>query len=300
MLSMKSLSREPLVHFLLLGAALFVLSGLLDRTDRGGPRTIVITGGQIEHLTTVFTRTWQRPPSAEELAGLVRDRVRQEVYYREALTRGLDRDDVVIRRRLQQKLEFLTADIAAMAEPTEAELETFLQTYAGRFRVDGTFSFEHVYLSPARRGEDLQRDAVALLARLREADGTPEGETMGDPFLLANRFQAMPGSEIANLFGEDFATALNDTPPGDWHGPLTSAYGAHLVRVAARSESRLPALAEVREGVRREWLAARQRRAAEDFYRSLLDGYTVIVEDPRVDDTRRQPTDLAGLKVAPR
>lgn len=296
MLSMKPLSREPLVHFLLLGAALFVLSGLLDRTDRDGPQTIVITDGQIEHLATVFTRTWQRPPSAEELAGLVRDRVRQEVYYREALTRGLDRDDVVIRRRLQQKLEFLTADLAVVTEPTEAELEAFLRHHAGHFRVDGTFSFEHVYLSPARRGDNLQRDAGALLARLREAGGTPGAEAMGDPFLLADGFRAMPGNEIADLFGEDFATALHDTPPGDWHGPLTSAYGAHLVRVATRSESRLPALAEVRETVRREWLATRQRQAAEDFYRSLLDGYTVIVEDdPHTDDAGRQPSDLAGL-----
>ena len=114
---MKKLIREPFLHFLLLGAAIFVVYHFLSARSDNQPGKIVITHGDITSIVIGFSRTWQRPPTREELDGLIRDRVREEVYYREAMAMGLDRDDPVIRRRLQQKLEFVTDDVAAPASP---------------------------------------------------------------------------------------------------------------------------------------------------------------------------------------
>ena len=292
---MNKLLREPLVHFLMLGAALFALFSVVDKRSNPEPETIVVTRGQIEHLATVFARTWQRPPTTKELEGMIRDFVRQEVYYREALARGLDHDDIVIRRRLEQKLEFVSADLAALTEPTDADLNEFLRTHPDKFRVEQHVSFHHVYLNPERHGESLRQDAAKLLMQLQAAGRTANVATLGDPFLLAHHFDAMPNSEIAKLFGEQFAGVLNHLRPGEWEGPVASGYGAHLVLVSERTEGRVPALAEVRDAVRREWLNAQRQKANEDFYQSLLSGYTVIVEHPQVVNAEKELTGLARL-----
>ena len=169
---MKTFGREPLVHFLLLGAVLFIAYGLVSKpgpTD--GPGKITVTQGQIENLVSGFAKAWQRPPTSEELAGLVRDLVREEVYCREAMTLGLDKDDTVIRRRLRQKMEFISDDIAAMPEPTDADLNAYLQAHKARFRSEQTFTFTQVYLDPEKHGENLARDIAALLARLNRTGG---------------------------------------------------------------------------------------------------------------------------------
>ena len=116
-----------------------------------------------------FTQTRQRPPTQEEWEGLIRDRVRQEVFYREALALGLDKDDLIIRRRLQQKMEFVSDDVAAQAQPTDAELNAYLQAHPDSFRVDQRFTFRQVYLNPEKHGKSLARDAAQLLAQLNQA-----------------------------------------------------------------------------------------------------------------------------------
>src|SRR6476620_7917609 len=152
---MKRFIREPFLHFLLLGALIFIAHRFLSKRIDDGPGRIVITQGQINSMVIGFSRTWQRPPTREELEGLIRDRVRAEVYCREAVAMGLDQDDPVIRRRLQQKLEFVTNDVAALAAPTDAELTAYLKTHADRFRVDRWVTFSQVYLDPNKRGEHL-------------------------------------------------------------------------------------------------------------------------------------------------
>ena len=159
---MKRLLREPLLHFLLLGAVIFAAFGFLSKRSSGEPGTIVITQGQIENLAFAFAKTWQRPPTDPELAGLIRDRVREEIYYREALALGLDKDDTVIRRRLRQKMEFVSDDIAAQAEPTDADLDAYLQTHPDKFPVEQRFTFRQVYLNPDKRRANLAGDAAQL------------------------------------------------------------------------------------------------------------------------------------------
>src|SRR6478752_971092 len=165
---MKKRIREPFIHFLLLGAAIFAAHRLVAGRADNQPGKIVITQGDITSIMIGFSRTWQRPPTREELDGLIRDRVQEEVYYREAMAMGLDRDDPVIRRRLQQKLAFVTDDVAAVAEPTYAELADYLKTHAASFGVDRRVTFSQVYLDPNRRGERLAGDANELLTQLRQ------------------------------------------------------------------------------------------------------------------------------------
>src|ERR1700751_2477737 len=143
------LLREPLLHFVLLGGAIFAAHSLVSRRSGAGPhREIVVSQGKLENLVTGFTRTWQRPPSREELRGLIRDYVREEAAYREAIAMGLDRDDTIIRRRLRQKLEFLNDDLAVNADPTDADLQSFLESHADEFKTGPAVTFQHVYLNP--------------------------------------------------------------------------------------------------------------------------------------------------------
>ena len=206
--------------------------------------------------------------------------MREEVYYREAMAMGLDRDDTIIRRRLQQKLEFVTDDVAAPAEPTDAELAQYLKTHADLFRIDRRFTFSQVYLDPSKHGEHLAQDATQLMTQLRRQGRDADLSSVGDPFLLEHRFEATPTTEIGKQFGEKFAAKLGDVPVGQWYGPVESGYGVHLVFVEERTEGRLPALTEVRDAVRRDWTNARRLESNEKFFQGLLKQYTVTVEKP--------------------
>ncbi|HET7452005.1 MAG TPA: peptidyl-prolyl cis-trans isomerase, partial [Thermoanaerobaculia bacterium] len=215
---MKRLFREPLLHFLLLGAAFFVAYRLARRAGAGEGSRIVVTSGEIEHLAAGFAQTWQRPPTRAELAGLVRDRVREEVYCREAIALGLDKDDSVIRRRLLQKMEFVTSDAATRAEPTDAELEVFLRRHPESFRIEPRFTFRQVYLEPKLHAAD----AGPLLARLSRIGDRDEAAALGDATLLDAAYSGIPASEVARTFGDAFAAALAKATPGRWEGPIAS------------------------------------------------------------------------------
>ena len=273
---MKRILKEPLIHFLVLGAAIFVAYGFLSKRNAAGPEEIVITQGQIEHLATTFEKTWQRPPMPDELAGLIHDRVREEVYCREAMALGLDQDDTIIRRRLRQKMEFVSDDIAARAEPTDDDLNAWLRDHPESFRTDPRFTFRQVYLNPQKHGDHLTQDAAKLLEQMNRSGQNTESQ--GDPFMLEHRFASVTENEIAKQFGRPFASKLAELKPGEWQGPVESGYGAHLVLVTERSEGGLPALADIRDLVRREWENARRMEANEAFYQSLLKRYTVTIE----------------------
>ncbi len=276
---MKRILKEPLLHFLLLGAGLFIAYGLMSKPgSSGAPGKIIVTVGQVEHLAAGFARTWQRPPTDAELKGLVDDWVREEIATREAMALGLDKDDTVIRRRLRQKLEFVSDDIAAQTEPTDADLNAYLQAHPESFRVEPRFTFSQVYLDPAKHGENLARDTAQVLAQLQQAGRKADSSALGDSFLLEHTFSATPTSEVEKQFGEQFAAALGGLAPGQWQGPVESGYGVHLVLVSERTEGRKPELAEVRDVVRREWTNARRLEGNEKFYAELLKRYTVTIE----------------------
>ena len=268
--------REPLLHFLVLGAGLFVLFGVVGESADEQPDRIVVTAAKIDNLAELFERTWQRPPTEAELDGLIADHVKEEVLYREALALGLDADDAVIRRRLRQKMEFISEDVAEQAEPTEDDLQAFLAEHRDRFRAPPRISFVQVYLSPERRGRDTKGDAERLLASL--STGAADAAEAGDPFLLEREFRDLAPYDVERLFGRPFAERLAELPVGSWSGPVASPYGLHLVLVRERTEGGLPELEQVRDAVALEWRAARRQEVNEAFYQRLRERYEVTIE----------------------
>ncbi len=279
-------AREPLVHFVLLGAAMFVLFALVRKQADIEPDRIVVTPSQVKHLATGFTLTWRRPPNAEELKGLVSDYIREEVYYREAVALGLERDDSVIRRRLQQKMEFVAQDVGSLAEPTDADLQAFIDKHPQQFQREERYTFEQRFFNPQRHPATMDRDIQAALAELRRANADDTVSDIGDTFLLADHFDAIPAGEVVKLFGEDFASSVRAAAPGQWMGPVKSGYGLHLVRLVAKSGSQPVALGDagVRESVRTAWSSAQRARINEAYYQRLLSRYTVVVEEPAIPE----------------
>jgi hypothetical protein len=270
--------REPLLHFILLGAAIFVVYGFAARHRTDKPGEIVVTQGTLENIITGFTRTWQRPPTEEELRGQVRDYIREEAAYREALAMGLDRDDTIVRRRLRQKLEFLSDDLATRVEPSDDDLQIFLQLHPALFQSEPLFSFRQVYLNPQQHAANLSADEARLLAALQRTGPDADLSSLGDPFLLPPSSQNISLAEVKQAFGDQFASALVALPANRWQGPVTSGYGAHFVFLFERTVPSLPALAGIRDQVRREWFNTKRNEATEKFYQALLKRYTVKIE----------------------
>ena len=278
---MKRVVREPLLHFLLLGAALFAVFSFLLRDDgTASQEQIVVSAGKIEHMAALFARTWQRPATREELDGLINDFIREEAAYREGLALGLDRDDTVIRRRIRQKLDFIAQDLAIQVEPTDAELSDYLAAHPDKFRTEPRLSFRQVYVNPEQRGNGLDADVRDLLMTLN-ADATINASGLGDRIQLEPGYADVSPRDIANLFGTQFAAAIVGLEPGTWQGPIPSGYGVHLVIVDERRNGRVPALDAVRDAVLREWENARRQEMIEQFYRKLLEKYEIIVERPK-------------------
>lgn len=297
---MKRFLSEPLLHFLLLGAAIFAV---FDSVSENGVDTaieqdaIVVTQAKIESLTDKFTRTWQRSPSEAELNGLIQDFIREEIAVREAAALGIDRDDTVIRRLLRQRLEFVTEDVAALAEPSEAQLNEYLREHADDFRTEPRISFSQIFFDSQRRGDTLAADAEQLRTRLNSGNGQDSVELselsdLGDATLLERQFTALSLGAAAQLFGEPFAKALGTLQPGQWSTLITSAYGEHLVYVSDTVPGSVPSLAQVREAVRREWINARRTEVLDAFYAALLQRYRVTVDMP---PSKRGDDQLAEL-----
>jgi hypothetical protein len=274
-----ALLREPLLHFLVLGAALFALFGVANKKEPEAPAKIVISESRIATLADRFARTWRRPPTQQEMRGLIDDEVRDEVFYREGKAAGLDRDDSIIRRRVRQKMEFLAEDMAA-ADPSEEQLVAYLASNPERFRTEDHLTFRHVFLSASRRGSALEGDAKQIAASLVSTGGPADAAAIGDPFLLGETFRRMPQSEVARTFGESFARQLAAAELGRWQGPVPSSFGAHFIFVDERTRGSLPPLETVRDAVQREWLNARRVEAEEKLYRTLRDRYEIVVERP--------------------
>jgi hypothetical protein len=275
---LKSLLREPLVQFLLLGLGLFFLYRAVSPNSEAAPDRIVVDAGQVARLAQQFERTWLRPPTPVELSGLIEGHVKEEILYREALTLGLERNDLVIRRRLAQKMEFLNEDVATQREPSDAELQAYLDANAENFRAPARTSFRQVYLKAGRDGAESRARAEQLRVRLMANTRVSEA---GDATLLPPALENASDTEISRSFGEAFTKALSQVPVGaGWNGPIESGYGLHLVNVGARDPGGALPLAEVRAAVEREWQAARRAEASEAFYAALRKRYAVSVEMP--------------------
>ena len=280
MILLRRLLREPLLHFLLIGAALFVLYGVLSRGQSDAPREIVISEARVEALAENFASVWMRPPTATEIRGLIDDYVAEEVYYREAVAMGLDQDDTVIRRRLRQKMEFISEGVAEAAEPGDAELQAYLERHPDKFVLPAELTFQQVFLSRERRGDAVRADAEKLLAELQAGRGPADPAQAGDPTLLPAALERATPQVITGTFGQDFADQVEEAPVGQWTGPIQSGFGLHLVRVDERSAGKAPTLDQIRPLVLREWQSEERRRQNAEFLGALKSKYDVRVEGP--------------------
>jgi hypothetical protein len=267
------LLREPLLHFLVLGAFLFFAYGWLNRAGFTAKDEIVVSRSQVDGLVAQFGKVWQRAPTAQERQALVESWVRDEIFYREAIAMGLEQGDPVVRRRLSQKIQFIMDTGADAGPPTDTELQGWLEEHADRYRIPASYALRQVYFDPARQGDGV--DAAVTRAQRALSAGQ---EVTGDPTMLPASLEGR-AADVERTFGAEFEQALRTLPVGGWQGPVRSAFGLHLVELASRSDGRAATLAEARPEVARDLLQARSEASQEAYYRRLRDKYAVRIED---------------------
>jgi len=206
------------------------------------------------------------------------------VLSREAVNLGLDRDDVIVRRRLAQKMQFLFDDLGQVPDPTDADLNVFMSKHVERFTLPSTLSFRHIFLDPDSRGEAIQDQAKQLISRLQESNAVVDTSELGDPILLPLQFDNQTRLQISNLFGGEFAGQVYSLPVNRWSGPVASGYGLHLVYVHSRTAARVQPLAEAQQSVIRQWRAAKQQELNDLFYQGIHQRYEIILDDDIATD----------------
>lgn len=275
--------KEPLLHFLLIGAGLFMLYAWQTDDDALRPDQIVFTEAHIDRLINLWERKWQRLPTQQELQGLIEQQVREEVLYREALAMGLDKDDMVVRRRMSQKMEFISNDLASLAEPDDTQLQTYLDENPEKFSIPGRISYSQVYLNVSNRGDQVYADAQVLLDELSSSSVDEDFTMAGDSFMAGYHFNDETDFGVSRIFGKAFAQQIFELPVGEWTGPVESGYGLHLVRIDSRTASRAPSLEQVRDKVRIEWVAQQQRQTNDLLYSELRKRYEITIEGPAAE-----------------
>jgi len=271
---MRKLIREPLVHFILLGAILFALNAFWQSSVTKADRTIIVSPENIERLATIFTGEQRRTPSDEDIKGLIAAYVEEEALSREAERLGLGNDDTIIRRRLAQKMQFMTEDVDMPALPSEAELEVWFEARRDRFAQLASRSFSHIYFSPETRRDTIEADAKGGLANIPD-----DWETMGDPFMMRRSYTNVTAVDVKRLFGGTFADNLFAIDTNEWTGPVESAFGLHLVRIESRTDSSNPVFEDVKARVANSW--QEEARIEENLNRrkEIINRYKVVVED---------------------
>ena len=280
------LLREPLLHFMFIGAAIYLLySVFAEPLPEADDKTIVVSAGEVEWMQTAWQKRWNRPPTSQEFDGLVQQYIKETVLYREALTMGLNQHDQVIRRRLAQKLEFLAKDLVALTPPTEEELQAYFSEHQDRYQEPALYTFTQVFIDPDKRGDATLDDAAVIKTKLvAQGDAVEDPGALGDDFMLQNYYPEKDSVEIQKLFGSGFTESLLELSPGQWHGPVLSGYGVHLIYISSISEPPAPVFADVRERVVQEWSMDRGEELNALFYANLRDQYTVVIEEPVVGD----------------
>jgi hypothetical protein len=280
---LQALLREPLMHFLLIGAALFLVFDQVGDPVEVDNR-IVISQADLDILARDWLRRTGRPPSPQQVEQQLRQYIREQVLSREAVNLGLDRDDVIIRRRLAQKMQFLFDDLGQVPDPTDADLNVFMSKHVERFTLPATLSFRHIFLDPDSRGEAIQDQAQQLISRLQESNAVVDTSELGDPILLPLQFDNQTRLQISNLLGDEFAGQVYSLPVNRWSGPVASGYGLHLVYVHSRTAARVQPLAEAQQSVIRQWRAEKQQELNDLFYQGIHQRYEIILDDDIATD----------------
>jgi len=293
-------SREPLLHFLLIGFALFAAYGYMHR-GRGGfesSHQIVLSLDELQQMDTYFVSQWHRQPTPAEFQAMVEDKVREEVLYREGLAMGLDKDDTIVKRRMTQKMQFLSEDVAAAHEPSTAELKTWFEKNSSKFALPSRYSFRHVYFSPDKRGTNAQDNAARALTKIV---GQPEDSklavSLADSFMFQDYYGDRTPEALAKEFGPQFVVALEKVKPGSWQGPIESGYGLHLVFLDTVIAGRIPALEEIEPDVKIAWLGEQKATAWQKAYAEMRAKYAVLLPGPSDKEAAQAPVPPPKTKV---
>lgn len=276
------MAKEPLIQFLLIGACIYGAYAWFGAPDENvTDTTIVVDAARVDAFIGQWQKRWNRPPTRAELDGVINTFVREDILYRAALEMGLDQDDPITRRRMAQKLEFLTNDIALFKEPAPGELEQYFEDNKALYRDPDLITFSQVFFDPDVRDEATLDDAAEMLARL-EAAGEPDPETLGagDRFMLQNYFSEASELEVRRQMGTGFTESVMQLEPGQWHGPVLSGYGVHLVYVYQLAEAPAPQLADVQAQVLENWQTEQQEEFNETFFESLKSRYEIVIAEP--------------------
>jgi len=286
----KRLLSEPLLHFIVIGAALFVGYAYL-KPDAGvdSPRQIALSLDELRTMTAYFESQWHRPPTPQEFQALVEDKIKEEVLYREGLAMGLDKEDTIVKRRMAQKVQFLAEDVAAAHEPSTAELKAWFEKNTDKFALPGRYSFRHIYFSPDKRAK-AHNDATEALAKIGgEPEDSPLIPSIADRFMFQDYYRDRTPGAIAKELGPQFAVALEKLKPGSWQGPIESGYGWHLVFVDTVIPGRVPAFEEVESEVKTAWLGNQKALAWDKAYKEMRAKYTVLLPSPPDKQTASAP-----------
>ena len=267
---LRTIVREPLVHFLIAGAVIFAVFSNLP--PDAGERRIVLDEPALTRLVERYVETYHRAPSPRELQGLIADTVKDQVYYREAQRLGLDRDDEIVIRRMRGKMQALATSEAETKQASDAELQAMLDRDTAHYATDVVTSFDQVWLGPDR--PEARRAATEAVSRL---DGGAAPAGVGRMVALPLHFERASTSDVSAQLGDEFAAALRDLPMGRWTGPVGSGLGLHVVRVTARTVPAKPTLAMVRQRVENDWRAALIARAEEQAFAKMRAGYDLEI-----------------------
>ena len=279
------LIKDPFLHFMVIGAGLFIAYGLT--VDESAEKENQITISQLDVNNTIkrWKQRWQRLPSDEELQIVIEKKVRQEVFYREALALDLGKDDPVIRRRLAEKMMFIANDLLVPEQASDAQLLAFMKASPAQFSKPISTSFQHVYFNPDLHSmgtNSFNVEVQKYKGELNETDSTVVSyQSIGDDFYDEKSYQNLPSHQVARLFGQEFTQGLTQAPIGEWYGPINSGYGQHLVKLEQRSKPTLLPLGEIREDVLIQWKAAQQQQSNDSLYEELKSTYHIVIELPK-------------------
>ena len=265
--------REPLLHFMVLGALVFVAAR--ERDGDAGRYRIDAGPEQRARIATTYLQQYGVPPTESQVRYLLDQYVRSEILFREGLALGLDRDDEIVRRRVVQKIEFLNEDTDAI-DANDRELEKFFASHQSRYVTPATVSFTQVYFSADPRGEaEAHHRADAALATLRKGAAV----TPGDRFEGGNDLTGLNDADAQRLFGDSqLSAALFSAAADEWAGPFRSAFGWHLVRIERRDPTQVPPLESVKDRVRADYLTAERDRRNEAEFKRLASKYRIVAE----------------------
>lgn len=277
---MSKLSREPLVHFIILGALLFAGHMLWQRHVTKDDYTITVTTEEMERQALIFAGENRRQPSDDDLKALLFSHVEEQALMREAQRLGLGEDDTIIRRRLAQKMRFIIEDVDAPALPKETELKSWFEANIDKFVSAETRSFSHIYFSPEQHGDKIEKSALDAMGQIFLRNPPADWKTLGDPFMLKREFKDLRAIEATRLFGPEFTKGIFKAEGNNWQGPIESAFGLHLIKIDNVTPKTTPAFADARANVEAAWQEDAQRTANQNNLKKLIKKYKVDVQDP--------------------